>query len=734
MNNTLLSESVRFITRTADIPTLDAFYFTSWSNAKKVLNVHDFETGVVVSDLSQGAWKGHWIADELLRQLADGKHAALVQPMLNEGDYADTVAKLIDNESAGDQNFSLSLQHCMAIKAALQDKGVSTVMIIPPPAETDWEEENLQLVRLMCDAFKNTPLKIVLCCYAGCHIPGDWKLNVENNENSVAEMPYTIPFVAGIFSKQAMEQLGVLPTDYITLRNGQAAINPLLKRSQPITAELVNSVYTEAYLRAACFAKAPELIEREEVEQQALLRFAEGGYGVALRLLSGLLQHTADEYNKAILIAQMQNMRIALLRFAEAAAAPLPQDTLPDVIKASLYQSKAWGLVMSNKPAEAEPYFELARNFLNEQEFPRLYLYLLNISALNKLRIGEVDTAFAFEKRIEQILDQAESRDWHITYINYINQARLYKKIKDYAQSEAYYDKAFAINARLKNESDLLYTNFCYAQLEDLKQNHQHAFLYYFRACIHWLSNPLPESLAPRVAQAILNKGLGTARVDVERISEQLESGLLLMAQNANVEIKQYSNPHSFYFCRSAVLNNPPDVLLGQPGWSICAAAEDVTPVFSGVAYNRLSLLVSNIIRGYFHQFNWDTFNVIATDTQFNDELPANLAEMLLSARRLKVAGLVWDGKLFKLTAKDYSGIEERMFAAISPAINFVTNDAGGLKVYFRRYEASIVLSKEEANVLNTLQREGTSLISALGSAELVKDMEEKRLIQTYYE
>src|SRR4051812_38888593 len=65
----------------------------------------------VFADLSLGAWRGHWLARAWAAQLGLPAPAP-VQPALAAGvdsadtaDYADTVARLIDNESMGDVNF-----------------------------------------------------------------------------------------------------------------------------------------------------------------------------------------------------------------------------------------------------------------------------------------------------------------------------------------------------------------------------------------------------------------------------------------------------------------------------------------------------------------------------------------------------------------------------------------------------------------------------------------------------
>jgi hypothetical protein len=732
-NHTTHTEQRIEITRTAETPSFMGYHFVSWNHARSVLDISDFKISTIISDISQGAWKGHWIASELQLQL-DLPINTTVQPLLNQGDYADTVTKLIDNESTGNKNFSLALESCRKIKSKLLEDSIKFIVVIPPGIGYEWEDENLEMMKLLYDAFRKTDIQIILFCHQQSNIPPSWQVNFLNKPQSQQQQADGIPFFPGIATHHIAENLGVTKSDLAFLRGGHVAINPLLPRQKQIDLQQFQACYLKDYLRVAFYPLLPDVISPEEVEMQAIQRFAEGGYGIAIRLLSSLLAHINNPYDQSLIIAQIQNMRIALLKFADAAIEAPPDESLPDMIKASLYQSKAWGLVMNNKSEEAEPYFEKARLYLDAKKFSRLYLYLLNISALNKLRIGAIDEAFAYEKKIEASLDKLQERDWHITYINNINQARLYKKIKNYPLSESYYKKAFAINTQLKNESDLLYTNFCYAQLEELKGNQVKSFIFFLRACIHWLSNEIPEALAPRVAQAIFNKGLETSNVDVEEISHQLKTGLQNIANKANIYISPKITGNELQFTRSDKMEDSLDIILGQPGWTVCVSDKQIQPVFSGSSYDGLKSLVTDIIKSYFPNINWLNYKTVITDTQFSCELPANLIEMILVSKRLNIFKLVWCEKSVMLTEKELNEIDARIKVEVSPAINFVGYENGKMKVYFRRYKSPLLLTANETRFMQYLQETGIGKFQEWRTKIDLKMMEEKRLIQLYYE
>lgn len=143
-----------------------------------------------------------------------------------------------------------------------------------------------------------------------------------------------------------------------------------------------------------------------------------------------------------------------MLDFAGAAAQPFDLEDTAEEFRGSLALAKAWGLVMTQRPQEAEPLFELAA-VRQRQGDARFELYLLNIRALNQLRLGKFDAAFALEARIQQSLQERVQPDWQLAYVNAINLARLQRIRRDHARAREQYLRAFAINAGLRSQSDL---------------------------------------------------------------------------------------------------------------------------------------------------------------------------------------------------------------------------------------------------------------------------------------
>jgi hypothetical protein len=716
------------ITRTPVFPALKALHFAGWEQVRAQLGIADFEAQVVVADLYLGAWKGHWIAYELQKQLRLPENR-LVQPLLNDGDYADTVGKLIDNESEGDKNFKLCLHNCQSIKQALLEQDISFVLLIPPQKECAWEDENIAMLKLLQESLIDTTISICLLLPVGTalNIPQEWTLDYLNLPAETATPTRTLPYLPGIVNQATARQLGADAENSIKITNNFYALSPLARSDKPEESAPASLWNKDSHLAVARQLHSASITDGELIEREALRRFAEGAYGIALRLLAGLLPKV-EGLKREYIRVQIQNIRIALLDFAAAAQEEAPADDLPDLLKASLNQSKAWGLVMSNRPADAEPFFAKAMTFLNKETFPRLYLYLLNITALNQLRLGNIDAAFLLEKEIEATLDKQSVRDWHVTYINNINQARLFKKANNLEEAESYYNRAFAINSQLKNESDLLYTNLCFAQLEELKCNYEKSFIFWLRTCLHWLSNDAPESLAPRVAQAILHKNLSGSTRGVEEISQQLCNELLAAA--ARIGLEASSATRVITFARPETTAIIPDLAIGQAGWGVCLATDKVPARYNGPYYNHLSGCLFGCLHSLFPKVRWNDFNTIITDTQVFRELPSSPTELLLVALRLQVSQLVFNNKAFAISNDEREKLIRQVKISISPAINFVLYEAERMKAFFRRYLPPLVLSKAETEFMQRLQRNPNYTIAEAGEIDLIYQMEQSRLIQ----
>lgn len=688
----------------------------------------------VCADLTLGAWRGHMLAREWGQQLGLAEPEPVQPALAADGAdidlYADTVGILIDNESEGDRNFMRAHALACALVAAVRERGVSHLLLAAPLGVHEWGSENLQLLKLLQDAAPHDGFQLAVLLQPDAGVPQVAGLELVLQNDSVATDRPEVAFPVPGLADAAWIDARYRAMDVLQLGNGKLFISPNWRDPDSgAFAPLGIAEHLQVYFALRDGAQDAGFLQR-----QADLRFAEGAYGLALRILEHIDQDVLALLPAAIVEAQKQNIAIALMDFPRAAQGRLPADTLPPVVKASLYQSKAWGMVMSGQAALAEQYFALARQYLDPVQHRRLYLYLLNISALNQLRLGQVEQALAFENEIERQLTALPDPDWHLIYINSLNQARIFKKCRDLEQAEYYYNRAFFINFQLRNESDLLYTNLCYAQLESLRGAQETAWMYWLRTCLHWLSNPMPEALAPRVAQAILAMPLSNQDADVEKISTVLGDQLLAAAKALGRTIAPLPQAIALQRIDAA---SCAEMCLAQSGWSVFATTQGECreTIFAGPAYRLLNRQVLGVLAADFPQVDFKRFTALFTDAQGGIELAEQPRELVWACLKWQVPELLCQGQRY-LIDEGCLQMFDGFRIESSRAINYVGVGHEQWQVHFKRYLKPIALNHEEQRCMAHLQTPSTFAATGIALGidthscwRLINGMAEKRLV-----
>src|SRR5205085_5326279 len=125
---------------------------------------------------------------------------------------------------------------------------------------------------------------------------------------------------------------------------------------------------------------------------------------------------------------------------------------------------------------------------------------------------------------IEANLMSTRVPDYTLRYVNAINLGWLYRRINALDAAETCYREGFDTTLGARSSGDCLFTNVSMARLHALRHDDGLAFLAWFRACLHWLANPVPEALARRIAAAILEHSPDAEEEPEEAISAALES------------------------------------------------------------------------------------------------------------------------------------------------------------------------------------------------------------------
>lgn len=738
------------ICRTTGPLAIYATHFRSWpALADELCVARDrLAEACVFSDLHLGAWKGHWVGREIYAQLGlafpahnQPRIGVQAQP-IDESRY---IGELTDNEARGDFNTLLSYQLAGEILDRMHQLGKPWIVVLAPDESERWGDDNIRLINFLAQGCRDAGCDLVLVFTRGFpRLHGSERWDLRWLDPGVESVPARVPAgtavsaIPGIIPARLLEEHGA-PPDALVLDDGRVVHSPLSRRhpDQPARALLASFLdgpgsLEYQWLAAYCFAD--EVADDEEVGvlfASASHRSGEGGDDVVLKLLDRARRKTTSAELLGWADMQRQSAALRLRRWTQVASGPLPPDEANPSVTLLLLLSKAWGLVMTGRAAEAELYFQRCRELWSTRQDSKFYLYLLNVSALNKLRLGALDDALELEQTIERALAAETPTDWHATYINMINQARLYKKANDLVTCEAYYRKAFAITEGLRSESDLFYTCLCFAQLEERKGRHDEALRCWLRAAIHWLSAPVPEATAPRVVEAVTRGPRGELVEPVsQRLREQLDVAWLRAGRDpAPTEPADCVSCAPSFARVESVAQPEIRCALGGDGWAVFVGHDPAPARFDGAEYQQLARRVWQLLRILSGRTDLPDACAILTDAQLGSDLPRTLDETLGSAARFGVGTVIFAHQRVELDDRHAAAIRARARVGLAPGVATLDRTPDRLVVSYKRYRRPLTLAPDEAAVVQRLTQDSTVGSLAVPPAVLA-DLETRRVVQ----
>lgn len=498
------------------------------------------------------------------------------------------------------------------------------------------------------------------------------------------------------------------------------------EREDRLLLELLAQIFEEGPAELALVeapAPAQELLASSaELCAKGMQRYAEGGVGRAARCFEAAQRRAANPVEAAVAELHLQSARIASLQFAEAARAGEPSPELPPELRGVLLQCRAWGEVLSGDPSAAAKGLARARALLEGSIGEREWLYLMNISALAELKCGRSDAAYAIERSIAERLDAMPRRDFHLEYVNCLNLARLARGAGRHAEAERLYARAFATCEGLRSDSDQVYANVCWADLQSRSGKPQPALAGWLRAALHYLSAPEPEALAPRVARAIGGDALAELHpLDLpEAIAEKLRRRILELAETAGFSIPSESDGAAVSFARPDRAGALGPATLGH-GWSAFPCDDGSEAQRRGPHWDALGALLDGWIRCYgsrrgLRAATW----VVAAD--IGSEMPLCEPDLIASELRLGV--------------RRDPALEARCRVTLSPAISHAQECLdGGVELAFKRYRAAERVSPGERALLDRIQRGGiVSELDLHSHLPVLRELERRRIVRLQLE
>lgn len=709
-------------------------------------------------DLTLGAWRGHEAARQLSAQLGctppppvRSRPPASTEPGTGPermlGAYGAAISAGIDAESRG-MTAALTARLMFAwVLPALTALRDPTVAVLLPRDGHGWEPEDVEFIDDLARHLRARGGRVLLAHTGDTEpvLPSRWRVawhpdphtaeqGAERGEGAVRHRrasaapedlgPWTLvpaviePAVAARLRQEpdhgnATAAMGerAVPPELPELPGGCRLVPPELRPPEVGGRAVYDRLgaATDGWLRAYAQVHGNNLFRDPWLlAARAWESFTEGGGGVALRLLEHAVAGAQDALSRGALRAQLAALRIALSRYAEAAAAADPSPALPAELRGFLLQAKGWGLAMAAEPASAraaEPYLAEARQLLGGVVAEREHLYLLNISALAQLKSGAPDSALALERRIETDAARLTPRDFALEYVNAINLARLRRRLGDWDEADRCYRRAFATVEGIRSDSDAVHASVCRARLADDAGWSEEGFAAWLRAALWWVSSPVPEGLAGRVASAITGRREQGGADAVEPVATALAARLRASRPLDDAVGEPGWDAPSFTRMRD--LPGAWDWAAVGGGWSIVGGDGDgPDPVASagivptGPAWRELRVLLRGILARLCPAPELPASRLLAVDDRFGREMPTCPPELAARCVRSGIRRLYADGCRVDLDDPRTERLLRGLRVHRGPAVARVEPANTGALVRFRRYLPPRRLDPVDARLL----------------------------------
>jgi len=713
-----------------------------------------------VADLSLGAWKSYSVACEFASQLGLAHSQETVMPALDSDSrnsmpsYADIIGQGIDAEASGNRSILKAVRLARQCVTAMTAKSPFTFIVLVPRFGMSWEPEDVAFINLLVRELQGNGRVLLITTESfDPPIPDGWRVEWHTPPvlSSAAIPDSLLGLVPGVVAPTVLAAISgensTATTMTLLLRDGSRLVAPECRRS-PLTvprldydrfATLVQQFgYLEAY--AQCFGNNI-YVEPSFLCSQAWQCFAEGGTGIALRLLDRAAECAATPTQWASIKSQAQGMRIACWRFLDVAKEVDPSPSVPTALHTFLLKAKGWGLAMSDDVTQAETYLVRARALWVPKSGDREYFYLLNVSALCRFKSGDFQGALKLEKEIEEGTHMFSRPDWRLVYVNSINQARLYRQLGDLDAAERYYDKAFATTLGTRSESDAIYSNVCRAWLEGQRGRFDAAFLCWVRAALHWVSSLTPEAVNLRVIRSILGYHVSSFGIDlVEQVSSALLQQLMAgehavgaVLLDSSIDVERCP-----YFIRHEELEQRVyNAIVGGRGWSVLLTTAALPKErYWGSCHQNLRTWLWRWIQMQGASFEDET--AVVVDDCCGREVATNAAELLQTCIRTGTKRMHFESSMVELTTDLQQALTRAAVVTLGPAID-CTEPWGALKsVTFKRFLPRRVLSAEEYCIvelaencltIEELTNECGRMMSPARAVELLRCLEHSRIV-----
>lgn len=412
---------------------------------------------------------------------------------------------------------------------------------------------------------------------------------------------------------------------------------------------------------------------------------------------------------KALYIIQLQYLYIASQRYVEAARGCLSYELLDGEWQQQYCLTKAWGATLIKNLGLAAEYFIKAGMPLNQLPSDINSLYRSNIYALWLHLSNQSSHAIKIENSIKATLEEQQSIHYQMRYINAINLARLHRSNSNFTASHLYYDLAFETIKGLYTETDYIYSNICYAILNESNNDYWTAFHCWLRAALHWVVTAYQEALGWRAVRVILKNNFSPhAKLDPGLISQAFYSKLSDLILKLNIQLKKTcTHPIQFMDQKTITSQHQPVIALGGIGWSIFAYKQARSHSKSSQHYSHdvpLAALLGQIV--FFLsgcQRDPLTMDILTVVRMHGYEMPTNIHEVISHSVRSQISHINFANKTHKLSTQYITQLKQNLKARISDAVVSITPINNTYNVIYKRYIPARILSSAETFIVKQI-------------------------------
>jgi tetratricopeptide (TPR) repeat protein len=458
-----------------------------------------------------------------------------------------------------------------------------------------------------------------------------------------------------------------------------------------------------------------------------------GGYEIACELLEKTKNHSSI----SSAMDEQLFMHLLMIRFFSHQYALIATSAFPEqflFLEASevrtLHFLTAYSATLSRNLDVAQRFF--TKCGINE-DMPlsdETSLYQLNLFALSRVLKGETETAFKLEFRIESYIAQQKIETVGLKYVNFINIARLYKKIKDFDLSLEYYNKAYnEISGGGYTTSDHIYYNMNLGSLNEAAGNHEKALSYWVKTAIHWLAckNKYELSWRPRLilCQETLSDISNPLPIDKANIF--LLNKIKELIQLCDLQLVDKMPTHHFIDDNSALRKEQCFI---HKNILLYTAQINSVPVS-----HHNSQELSGLVAQFLHTVMDlpENQNVLIIDTQ-RDTAFINDAEVASAVAHLaQCTSCYFNGQWLK--GDDFKSIKS-MTASLSKVIQSIAQTDKGLTIRYKRsFLNKTLLDEEEIALVNQLKLTNNLSLQDMPETRLnlIHKLAKKRIVNFAY-